>query len=128
MNRIQYLPALLALSVVLAVSVGCGDDDATGPQLSDLVGTWTITRAQDCEFDTGVGDFGTLTIESDGAYRVTIDGQLDDQGTISVSGDKVTITSAGEPPETFSFTLSGNTLVITDDDPDCPSTITLTRS
>lgn len=127
MKRIQFLPVLSALFAALVVSVGCGDDDGTGPQLRDLVGTWTITRLQDCNFDSGEGDFGTLTIESSGAYTITVEGQVDDRGTISISGDEMTVTSTGSAPETFSFTLSRNTLVITDNDPDCPQTVTLKR-
>ncbi len=126
MKRTQLLPAILAVFSILAVSVGCGDDDGTGLQLSGLAGTWTLTRQQDCTFDSGLGNFGTLTIEQNGAYTFTADGEVD-EGTISVSGDKMTVTPSGSAPETFSFDLSGNTLVITDDDPDCPATLTFTR-
>ena len=128
MKRLQRLPVFLVLCVALAVPVACGDDPTGLP--SGLVDSWTLTRIQDCDFDSGTGDFGTLTLRSNGTYTYTMDGEVEDEGTFSVSGDALTITSSTEnETDTGSFTLSGNTLVITfDENSDCPQTNTLTRS
>jgi VCBS repeat-containing protein len=128
MRRHRHWLVTLVLGAVLAVPVAC-DDDATGVQIGDLVGTWTLTRARDCEFDTGSGNWGTLTIQSNGTFTfATIDEDYD-EGTISISGSTMTITSTvNETSHTVSFSLTGDTLVITDArDPGCPEVDTFVR-
>jgi hypothetical protein len=127
MKKLQRLPVFIALCTALAVPVACGDD-TTGPP-SGLVDSWTLTRIQDCEFDSGTGDWGTLTIRSNGTYTFTLAGDVQDEGTIRFSGNTVTITST-EVDETITgtYNLSGDTLVLTLTDPDCPETDTFTRS
>ena len=77
MRKHRHWLMTLVLGAVLAVPVAC-DDDATGVQVGDLAGTWTLTRASDCEFDTGTGNWGTLTIQSNGTFTfATIDEDFD---------------------------------------------------
>jgi hypothetical protein len=128
MKHRQWL-VTLTLCAALTAAFACGDD-STGPQLSDLVGTWTLTHFGDCEFDSGTGEWATLTVHSDGSYTLESDVGEDDEGTISVSGNSMTITSTvHEFTVTGTFTLSGDTLIITSaEDPNCPDTNTFVRS
>lgn len=128
MRWIRHLPVTLVLCAALTVPVACGDD-TTGTQVSDLVGTWTLTRFRACDFDSGTGDWGTLTIQSGGAFTFSSFDDDFDEGTISISGSTITIVSTTyDETRTASFSLSGNTLTITsNEDPNCPEIDTFVR-
>ena len=107
----------------LAAMLGCGDGDGTGPDLSDLAGTYTASEFTfilianpSTEYDlvTDGGASFDLVIEADGNYTMTghFPGFPDevDAGTIVLDGDQITLD--GIDPISGTFTLNGSTLTI----------------
>ena len=102
---------------------GCGGDDSTGVDLSDLTGSYVATKFEfisvaspSTTFDMvadGGGSFD-LTIAANGDYTMTIHfpGFPDevDTGTITIDGNQITL--HGIDPVTGTFTLSGSTLTV----------------
>lgn len=116
---------LLTLSVLFLAS--CGDDDATGPVNSSLVGTWDATTIQ----LTSVADPGTmvelisqgangrLVLQADGGFGLSIGvpGMDTEFGNGDWSSTDVLTLSFGEGDIQgtwqFDFDLNGDTLRLT---------------
>ena len=118
------------LVLAAALAAGCGDNDNTGPTLSDLAGNWSATKAQ-FTLDANpaisldvvqVGGTVTLVVTNDGKFTFTgalpgAPGPIVVTGTWEIDGNKVTVTSDEDPdnPVTGTFSLSNdkNTLSVT---------------
>jgi hypothetical protein len=91
-------------------AAGCGDSPSA-VQLSDLVGTWTITTLEfralggTARVDL-IGDQGataTMTVESDGTFSLTITEQglppATDTGTITLGANEVVLVIGSDSSE-----------------------------
>jgi hypothetical protein len=122
----KFLTILLVLSS-LGLILGACSDDGTGPaELQPLVGTWRATELTLTNLanpDTSVdlieqGATFTLSILATGQYSASlvIFGQPGQEvGTVSVSGNRITIAPNGGSPTTGTWTLQGNTLIVDGD-------------
>jgi len=99
-----------------------------GPVPAEVVGTWTTTEfvfinkadtTQKFDLISNGGSF-VLEIDADGNFTSTTTfGTFveTETGTLSFSGDQVTITETGEPgSETITYSVSGNTMILVDSD------------
>lgn len=127
MKPIRHAATLL---LATALVVGCGDNNSTGPSLSDLAGNWNATKAQ-FTLDANpavsldvvqVGGTVALVVTSDGKFTFTgtlpgAPGPIVVTGTWAIDGNKVTVTNDADPnnPVTGTFSLSSdkNTLSVT---------------
>jgi len=114
MKNLKY-----ALIMFVAISVSltsCTEDDDMG---NPIVGSWGLTEA-DGGFEVSL----VATFEENGtgilAATITIQGESlteSDSFTWSTKGDQLTLTMDGET-EVSTYSISGNTLTITDDEGD----------
>ena len=130
----KLLRTLLTPLLAVTFVAGCGDDfvsgtDSTPEEVADaLAGTWNATSfvftndANSSEtFDllAGAGSF-VITFTANGQFSgiSTLAGFTETlSGTYVVQGANLIVTDTGsDDPETIAFTLSGNTLTLTQDD------------
>jgi len=93
------LISLVCLAVVFLISACSSPNDGgnNGVSNGSIVGTWEA------------GDT-TLTFNTDGTYRQTVQGMIFDTGTYTASGGQCTMASNGGYTSTGSYHVSGNTL------------------
>ena len=121
---------LYLVPAVAALAAGCGSD-TIGPndlQLSDLVGTWTVTKIEytsdanrgtkkDLIADNGAT--GTITVSANGTYTYTLTapGPITQTttGTFTVQNGSVIDTPTGQAQHTTVVTRTGDTVTITDE-------------
>ena len=122
-------PTLLAILCLLSVGLvlGACSDDGTGPaELQPLVGTWQATELTLTNLanpDTSVdlieqGATFTLSILATGQYSASlvIFGQPSQEvGSVSVSGNQITIAPNGGSSTTGTWILQGNTVIVDGD-------------
>jgi hypothetical protein len=123
MSRIRWGTA--AFTILL--SAACGDDPASpgGVTMSDLAGSWQVTRweytnsansSESVDLVTLAGSSATLDLEDTGDY--TISGTLAGvavtlTGTWTISGSNMQILEDGTvDTQTTPFSLSGDTLTL----------------
>ena len=110
MNRVSGRVALLLSIGVVIMIGGCGKDNPVSSS-QPLVGTWELVSVNGNPFDED--ESFRLTFNANGTFSAS-DG---DAGTYTIDGDTITLKGFGsensDPPVTFS--ISGNTLTITDD-------------
>jgi VCBS repeat-containing protein len=122
--------ALHIIPLAAALAAGCGSD-TIGPadlQLSDLVGTWTITKIEytsdanrgtkrDLISDNGAT--GTITVNANGTYTYTLTapGPITQTttGTFTVQNGVVLDNPTGQAQHTTVVSRSGDTVTITDE-------------
>lgn len=128
---------LLSVLLVVGIATACDDDDPTEVNpLAQFEGTWTTTSwvytlnantqvATPNLIQTGFGF--VVSVDEDGGYTGTISvptlglNNAAIQGQITVSGDQLTIAD-NDPAigqllnQTFTFTLVGNTMTLTNPD------------
>lgn len=128
MKWTRLVPPVL---LVGALAVACGDDDATGVTIQDLVGTWNATHLYltpdanpgfTIDLVQTLGGEVTLIVTGNGRYTFITDvlQQVDTiQGDFEISGNNVSLTNDDDPPEepplsgTFSLSSDRNDLSIT---------------
>ncbi len=115
---------LLPMSVILFT--GCGDDDDDDGGEDDLIGTWTVTGA-DLEIMVGgqtlqeyLEDQGFSSIEASALANLLEEEFLGDDftGTLTVNSDGTYSTDIGGESDSGEWTLNGDVLTITSEDPD----------
>jgi hypothetical protein len=121
-SRRSFL-TLICLSSLGLATASCSDD-STGPeQVQPLVGTWRATElllTNSANPSTTVnlieeGAVFTLSILATGQYSasIVIFGQPGSEvGTVSVSGNQITISPSNGSATTGTFSLQGNTLIV----------------
>ena len=116
----KWMKWLLVLTVGVGVAfaaVGCDDDDDSSSSKSSLVGTWKATHFNGQEISSDIASV-TITFRSDHTFNLTMTFGLESEtesGTWSTAGGILTTTTP-EGSESIAYTLSGNTLTITDPD------------
>jgi VCBS repeat-containing protein len=121
---------IFALPLVAALAAGCGSD-TIGPsdlQLSDLVGTWTVTKIEytsDANRNTkrdliaDNGATGTITVSANGTYTYTLTapGPITQTttGTFTVQNGNVIDSPTGQTPHTTVVSRTGDTVTIVDE-------------
>lgn len=134
MRIAKLLVIVLALSLVFG-SLNCKKSSPTESSIDDLIGTWkSATATEGTEFSYTSKSSPPIsynllmfqatidvTIRSDKSYTLTLvvpplEINEVEEGKISVSGNKVTMTANNFPDEaiTFEFSLSGNLLTLID--------------
>jgi hypothetical protein len=135
MKKINSILVVLLLTVFI---FSCKDDEE---MVSPLVGTWTLTTevysncidsdwngtdTYNCAAD--IDQCVKVTFTTDNKFTITFgDGSLTVNGTYSVSGTQLTLTSFGDS-DLVTFNINGNTLTLTYNDGDCDVTETYTKS
>jgi len=124
----KFVRTFSAVALAAAVAVGCSDStDPADVTIEDLVGTWVASSftytadanpAQTFDLVANGGGF-TLTVQADGSVTGTqsILGMTDTfNADMTVANGVLTVTTTDVPPEvlTFTFTLDGNTITMTD--------------
>ena len=115
----------MAFFMLSLTFVSCGDDDddkGTDPKTA-IVGKWKWVH--EVEYEDGqevanhdVTNGEAVEFKSDNTFVWTATedgGTYTENGTWSISGNKITLTWAEGDSETASFSISGNTLTITDE-------------
>jgi len=121
---------IFALPLVAVLAAGCGSD-TIGPsqlQLSDLVGTWTVTKIEytsDANRNTkrdliaDNGATGTITVSANGTYTYTLTapGPITQTttGTFTVQNGNVIDSPTGQTPHTTVVSRTGDTVTIVDE-------------
>ena len=121
---------IFALPLAAALAAGCGSD-TIGPnelQLSDLVGTWTVTKVEytsDANRNTkrdliaDLGATGTITVSANGTYTYTLTapGPITQTttGTFTVQNGNVIDSPTGQTAHTTVVSRTGDTVTITDE-------------
>lgn len=125
----RFRPMFLALLCLLpsGLALSACSDDSTGPaELQPLVGTWqatelTLTNQANPETSVDLIEQGatfTLSILATGQYSASlvIFGQANQEvGTVSVSGNRITIAPNGGSSTTGTWVLQGNTVTVDGD-------------
>ena len=134
LKSIHYLIITLLVSIV--ISVGCDTSESTNE--GALAGTWQLTSmsvsymGQTIPIPPEEMEQTTITINEDGtfsAYGVDEYGDsYTDSGTWSTNGNQLTVVSPTDGTMTFEYTLSGNTLTLTEDMVEEGITITVTMT
>ena len=121
---------LINSTLALILMAGCTDaTGGTGVEPDDLAGIWTaesivFTSAENSELTMDVANEGatmSLTLNADGTFAWSFDfpGEPteDEIGTYTVSGNTLTISESGDAePETITIFRSGDSLTLTLDD------------
>jgi hypothetical protein len=128
-SAVRPAASIVAL-VTLPLVVGCGGDDGTGTNGSDLFGTWSVTSItiDDVEVFAGTGASATMTFRSDGTYTISASGDTDnlfcdgttsctENGTYVYTSTTFTICDPGCDEAGF-YTIVGNTMTYQLFDPD----------
>jgi hypothetical protein len=125
MSALLRIPAVLLL---LLLAAACGKDESTGPEPSEITGTWIATKV---EFDSkttsdvvelvGTGGGGTLVLSGNNRYELTLvrAGRAPDfnTGSWSLDGDVITLAETGMPFDVvFNISLTGGRLEMTGGD------------
>ena len=126
MKGLIHTLTFLTLLILVAGSIGCGDDD-DGPtlgqqQLGALVGRWTVALGSDVQLGTGdaPGNWSNFSITFNDTFEVSVDGVpseavVFDISTYSISGDNatlLTLTFNGEPSETAVAEINDDTMTL----------------
>lgn len=133
MNKPRILNLILMLPLILLLFSTC-HDDSTGPGADSIVGVWkrdsvtlfvfkidsvilfvrSLTNPDSTVIVALSSDF-TVNIKADNTWTGRVVGESDEGGTWSVGGNIITFTEAdGGIAGTFEFSISGNTLTMTD--------------
>lgn len=112
MKKIKYL---LIMVLALTLSVSCSDDNEDNND-SDLVGTWKMSESEE-----GYEYSVLVTFKSDASGTIvsveTFDGETEsdtENFTWGTDGNKLTLVIDGDQ-ETATYSISGNTLTITNE-------------
>ncbi len=115
----KYFKYLTVMIFAVMLSVSCGSDDSSSDASSSaLIGIWGITATEE-----GMEINVKVTFNSDKSGKIvtasTFEGETyteNESFTWNTSGNKLTISSSGEPDEVLTYSISGNKLTITDED------------
>jgi hypothetical protein len=133
--RSIHYSTFFVLAALTPTFIACGDSFEPVPE---LLGSWNATSLVVDGFDL-MGDGMTLrfTFSDDGGYTYTVAGdQLDfcdpgpncsDGGDYTATTSQVTFDPGTDDEETYSYTIAGNTLVITATFGGSPLTFTFQR-
>ena len=116
---------LVAAIVLLLVLAGC----ASNPSLAPGNYTCTLTR-EDSSSYFFIGDW-ELTLAEGNGYRLTKDGQFDEEGDYTLTQDQIVFatTKSKEPPcpgtGTYQWAFDGKALTLTTVEDDCPGRPTI---
>jgi hypothetical protein len=123
-QRAVRLAASIVALVTLSLVVGCGDDDGTGTNGSELFGTWSVTSIliDDVEVLAGTSFSFIMTLRSNGTYSFTFSGDTDhlvcegttscsESGTYIYTSNTFTFCDPGcDAQDAADYTISGDTL------------------
>jgi ribosomal protein L13 len=116
---------MVAAVLVLALAGCAADDSTTGspqPETTSVAAAGAVFGAPAAEIPLGKAK---MIVESDGAvFTIHADGG-DEELTVVVTGDRVTVTGGSYCPDpaassTYRWSRSGETLTVTPIDNDCP--------
>jgi heat shock protein HslJ len=114
MKWMKWIGILAVLVAIGLAASGCGGSDDGGGD--GLEGTWKATSLNGVPIPAGYT--ATITLSGNGTYTGTFLEEgltVTEVGTWSASGNTLTTTFEGET-ETVTYTLSGNTLILSSSD------------
>ena len=88
---------------------------------NDIIGSWkaismtyTETYQGQSHTETQTPDgLNILTFNSDHTYQASTDGHVEDSGTWSIDGDKLTLNSVGNDSQNFTIDIDGSDMTLT---------------
>ena len=130
---------LMAMALLLPLAISCSDNDSTGPDAGQLVGTWDVTSFQ--AFGIDIIQQGTtmeLTLTASETYTIVITddflGTCDPEPTCTETGSysststQITLDPNTEDEVTFNYSINGTTMTFTGNIEGTQVTMILRRS
>ena len=129
----------LALAALFSMPAACSDSGTTGPNESQLVGTWDVTSFQALGVDLiQQGMTMELTLTAARTYTVVITDDFFDTcegatsctetGSYSSTATRITMDPGTEDEATFNYSINGSTMTFTADVDGIPVIMILRRS
>ncbi len=120
MLKSRFLTVIVLFGFVALFSISCGDDNPVASEEESIVGTWVLTKMtatfSGVTLTIPADEMSiTVTIKSDNTYQATIIEEgitTPETGTWSISGNTVTLTDSDGEITTATFTIEGNKLTI----------------
>lgn len=133
-------PSLFLSALTAVLVAGCGGDDPVEPEvvtIADLVGSWTASSvlhtdkanpAQSFDLVAAGGETRTTVLQGGGARTWVTLGTFSDEwdAQLAINGNTLTSTpaEAARGVRSYTFTLTGNTLTLTNSDASFDFTLT----
>lgn len=116
MKKTMKLFAAMFCAAMVFAFTGCSKDYE-----NDIIGSWKVISATITETYQGETHTETqtpeglniLTFNSDHTYQGSTDGQVNDSGTWSIDGDKLTMNSVEDGALVFTIDIDGSDMTLT---------------
>ena len=114
-KTMKLFAAMFCAAMVFALT-GCSKDYE-----NDIIGSWkviSITETETYQGETQTNSetpegLNILTFNSDHTYQASTDGQVEDSGTWSIDGDKLTMNSVEDGAQNFTIDIDGSDMTLT---------------